>query len=144
MQGSYSQHGAATARVREYLRASGHGRSGPPFGRYFNDPAQVEEAALRWEVGYAVAQPFEVSPPFELRRFPDTLVARMPLEGPYISNSRYWPALHAWIAARGYFTLGPGMEFWSGTPRRPGRRAPEANCGFPWACSPWGSRSSAT
>ncbi len=54
MAGPHAQHDLAFGRLAGQLRSLGAVPLGPPFGQYFNDPSQVPEADLRWEVGFAV------------------------------------------------------------------------------------------
>ena len=56
-----------------------------------NDPAQVRERDLLWEVGYPVPHGTRAVRPFELRSFEARLVASLRLHGPYSESARSHP-----------------------------------------------------
>jgi DNA gyrase inhibitor GyrI/signal transduction histidine kinase len=131
MHGPFSQHDAAIARLRAGLRAAGIEPIGAVFGRYANDPAQVREEDLRWEVGYAVPHGTRVVPPFEGRTFGALLVATLRLHGPYAESGRNWPDLFEWLAKNGYYANGESLAFWGGTSTPDGLYTPETELRVP-------------
>jgi two-component sensor histidine kinase/effector-binding domain-containing protein len=125
MRGSFAQHDAAIARLRAGLGAAGIEPIGPVFGRYLNDPAQVREAELQWEVGYAVPRGTKAVPPFERRSFGPRVAASLFLQGPYAESGSHWPALFEWLAKNGYYVIGESFAFWSTTATPDGASAPQ-------------------
>jgi signal transduction histidine kinase/effector-binding domain-containing protein len=131
MHGSFVQHDAAIERLRAGLRSAGVEPIGPLFGHYLNDPAQVRERDLQWEVGYPVPRGTRVVPPFEPRPFGAQLVATLRLHGPYAESSRDWPAVFEWLARNGYYANGGTFAFWSGTTMPDGLYTPETELRVP-------------
>ena len=126
MRGSYAQHSAAIDRLQTGMRKAGIEPAGPLFGRYIGDPAYVSEENLLWEVGYQVRPGTRVSPPFEVRRFDEQLVATVHLRGPYKQNSLQWPSLFVWLAQSKYYPAGPSFEFWNVVSLPSGDSTPES------------------
>jgi effector-binding domain-containing protein/signal transduction histidine kinase len=131
MHGSFAQHDAAIARLRAELRSAGVEPIGPIFGRYLNDPAQVSEQDLQWEVGYPVPHGTRVVRPFELRSFEAQLVASLRLHGPYAESARSSPALFEWLAKNSYYANGDSFAFWSVVSTPDGLYTPETELRVP-------------
>jgi signal transduction histidine kinase/DNA gyrase inhibitor GyrI len=131
MRGSYAQHATAIDRLQAELRRTGVVPIGPLFGRYINDPAQVREENLQWEVGYQVQPGTRVSPPFEIRRFGEQMVASAHLRGPYQENSLQWPSVYSWLTRSGYFPVGASFEFWNVVSLPGGDSIPESELRVP-------------
>jgi two-component sensor histidine kinase/effector-binding domain-containing protein len=131
MHGSFAQHDAAIARLRASLGSAGVEPTGPVFGRYLNDPAQVREKDLLWEVGYPVPHGTRAVRPFELRSFEARLVASLRLHGPYSESARSSPALFEWLAKNGYYANGDSFAFWSVASTPDGFYTPETELRVP-------------
>jgi len=131
VRGSYAQHATAIDHLQAGLHSTGVVPIGPLFGRYLSDPAQVREEDLLWEVGYRVQPGTRVSPPFEIRRYGEQMVASIHLHGPYTENSLQWPSVYAWIARTGYFPVGPSFEFWNVVSLPDGGSTPESELRVP-------------
>jgi AraC family transcriptional regulator len=131
MTGPHSQHDEAFARLAAHLRSLGAVPVGPPFGRYFNDPKQVPEANLRWEVGLPVGPGVEAPAPFEVKDIPGGETAILVHEGPYESSGTAWPVLLDWLARRGYRPVGPAMQLYLGDPSRAGAEGPRTELRLP-------------
>ncbi len=131
MRGSYAAHDAAIARVADVLGRAGIRPVGTPFGRYFNDPSQVAEPDQLWEVGFPIGRVWTPPPPFEARQFPRQLAAHSVVVGPYAEGARRWPALHSWITANGYASVGAAMAIWSGNPALGGALGPKTELRMP-------------
>jgi effector-binding domain-containing protein len=131
MRGSFAQHDAAIERLRASLGSAGVEPTGPVFGRYLNDPAQVREKDLLWEVGYPVPHGTRAVRPFELRSFEARLVASLRLHGPYSESARNSPALFEWLAKSGYYANGDSLAFWSVASTPDGFYTPETELRVP-------------
>jgi len=131
MRGSFAQHDAAIARLRAELRSAGVEPTGPVFGRYLNDPAQVHEKDLLWEVGYPVPHGTRAVRPFELRTFGARLVASLRLHGPYSESALSSPALFEWLAKNGYYANGDSFAFWGVASTPDGFYTPETELRVP-------------
>jgi effector-binding domain-containing protein len=131
MRGSFAQHDAAIERLRASLGSAGVEPTGPVFGRYLNDPAQVRERDLLWEVGYPVPHGTRAVRPFELRSFEARLVASLRLHGPYSESARSSPALFEWLAKNGYYANGDSFAFWSVASTPDGFYTPETELRVP-------------
>ena len=131
MRGSFAQHDAAIERLRASLGSAGVEPTGPVFGRYLNDPAQVRERDLLWEVGYPVPHGTRAVRPFELRSFEARLVASLRLHGPYSESARSSPALFEWLAKNGYYANGDSFAFWSVASTPDGFYTPETELRIP-------------
>jgi DNA gyrase inhibitor GyrI len=115
MTGSYAQHEDAITRLMAYVADTAQVATlSPPFGRYFTDPSQVEETALRWEVGVEVTPAVDLFLPFLGKTIPGGWSATATVSGPYDSVGTAWPRVLEWVAAHGYLPAGPPMELWLG------------------------------
>ena len=115
MKGSYLQHPDAFARLGSFLSGRGVTPSGPPFGRYFSDPA-VGEANLVWEVGFPVPAGTKVEAPFELRDLPAASYAVHVHRGPMEELGTAWGSLIGWVMGNGYVPVPPAMQVFRGDP----------------------------
>jgi AraC family transcriptional regulator len=133
MRGSYAQHDAAFARLVAQLRALAAGPVGPPFGRYLNDPQQVAESDLLWEVGFPVGPGVEAPAPFEVRDLPGGQTAVLVHEGPYETSGAAWPVLLSWVSTHGYRPTGAAMQIFLGNARATGPEGPRTELRLPVA-----------
>lgn len=113
MKGAYMQHPDAFARLGGYLSGRGVTPSGPPFGRYFSDPA-VGEANLVWEIGFPVPAGVTVEAPFEIRDLPAAPYAVHVHRGPMEDLGPAWGSLIAWVMGNGYQPVLPAMQVFKG------------------------------
>jgi effector-binding domain-containing protein len=113
MKGSYMQHPDAFARLGGYLSGRGVMPSGPPFGRYFSDPA-VGEANLVWEIGFPVPAGVTVEAPFEIRDLPAAPYAVHVHRGPMEDLGPAWGSLIGWVMGNGYQPVLPAMQVFKG------------------------------
>jgi effector-binding domain-containing protein len=124
MKGSYEQHTDAITKVLQYAKGLGEACTGGPFGRYHNNPMQVKEEELLWEVGMPVAEGTEVEAPFEIQTIPGGWVAYAIHVGPYEESSKLWPGVYMWAGMNGYQPSGSAMEIWTGDPEKTGEEGP--------------------
>jgi effector-binding domain-containing protein len=113
MKGSYMQHQQAFERLGGFLAGRGVAPSGPPFGRYFSDPA-VGEANLVWEVGFPIAAGVTAEAPFEIRDLPATQVVVHVHRGPMEELGTAWSQLVEWVFSNGYQVGGPATQVFKG------------------------------
>ena len=113
MKGSYMQHPDAFSRLGGYLSGRGVTPSGPPFGRYFSDPA-VGEANLVWEIGFPVAAGVTVEAPFEIRDLPAAPHAVHVHRGPMEELGPAWGSLIGWVMGNGYQPVLPAIQVFKG------------------------------
>lgn len=114
MKGSYQQHPAAFEQLVTFLSSKGLTPAGPAFARYLSDPMSTPEADLAWEVGFPVAAPAKVDPPYEAREMPATLTAVREHDGPMEELGQAWPAFIGAIFAGGYQIAGPATQVFKG------------------------------
>ncbi|MBD3335623.1 MAG: hypothetical protein GF355_08910 [Candidatus Eisenbacteria bacterium] len=117
MTGSYAQHEEAMAKLTQYVGKTGLEPAGPPFGVYHNNPMEVPEDSLLWEVGMPVAAgPEDIPDPFVLKTYPETEAAVMNCTGPYEGSAACIIPMYMWIPANGYAPAGSIMEEWLSDP----------------------------
>jgi effector-binding domain-containing protein len=133
MAGSHAQHEEAFARLSAELRALGVVPTGAPFGRYFNDPRQVPESELRWELGVPVDSHVKARAPFEVKDLPGGETAILVHEGEYASSTSAWPVLLEWVVSHGYRPVGPAMQIYLGNPQLSGAQGPRTELRLPVA-----------
>jgi AraC family transcriptional regulator len=133
MTGSHAQHDQAFARLSAELRALKVVPKGGAFGRYFNDPRQVPEAELRWEIGVPVGDDVRAQPPFEVKDLPGGETAILVHEGEYASSASAWPKLLEWVLSHGYRPVGPAMQIYLGNPDLSGAAGPRTELRLPVA-----------
>ena len=124
MKGSYGQHTAGIDQLMAYAKTL---RLEPPefvFGQYFNNPMQVKEEELLWEVGIPLPDGTEVEAPYVAKTIPGGSVVYAIHIGPYEESSTLWPAIYMWAGMNGYQPSGPAMEIWSGDPQKTGEEGP--------------------
>ena len=113
MKGSYMQHPDAFSRLGGYLSGRGVTPSGPPFGRYFSDPA-VGEANLVWEIGFPIPAGVTVEAPFEIRDLPAAPHAVHVHRGPMEELGPAWGSLIGWVMGNGYLPVLPAIQVFKG------------------------------
>ena len=109
MKGSYMQHQQAFERLGGFLAGRGVAPSGPPFGRYFSDPA-VGEANLVWEIGFPIPAGVTVEAPYEIRELPAAEYAVHLYKGPMEEIGNAWGSLIQWVMDNGYQPILPAMQ----------------------------------
>jgi AraC family transcriptional regulator len=131
MKGSYEQHVTAINQLQAYAMTLGLEPPEFVFGQYFNNPMQVTEEELLWEVGIPVPDGTEVEAPYEAKLIPGGLVAYVIHVGPYEESSAFWPAVYMWAGMNGYQPSGPAMEIWTGDPEKTGEEGPKTELRAP-------------
>ena len=108
--GSYGQIPAAMAALTQALQQQKVAPAGTPIGIYYNSPAQVAEAELRWEVAMPIDDAQTVQPPLLKKTFSCAQAAELVHRGPYETTAQSIGRLMQFIAASGYYPAGPVVE----------------------------------
>lgn len=112
MKGSYEQHQQAFQTLYEQAGMQGLGTDFPSFGIYYDDPSQVTEDELTWEIGLKLEEKTEIKEPLVLKEWNHTLVASTIYTGSF--SSQDFGAAHEklfqWVMENGYSPAGPMME----------------------------------
>jgi len=84
-----------------------------PCGVYFDDPAQTQNNQLRWRIGYTVDDSLPITEPLKMDTIPEQLVIVASIKAhPMVAPFKTYPALHNWVAEKGYKIIGPAYEFY--------------------------------
>lgn len=118
--GPYTQMGEAIGALFGGVAQWGLAPAGPPGGTYYNDPRQVPESELLWDLWVAVAgSPAEepaVGAGVGIKKIAATQVAFAMHRGPYDQIGNAYAALGQWIAEHGYEPAGPSEEVYLSDP----------------------------
>jgi effector-binding domain-containing protein len=80
------------------------------FGLYFNSPAEVKEADLKWSIGFPIQNDATVKEPLKKAEFKYEKVAYYLYKGPVEKVGDVYPVVFKQIAEKGYAAAGPVME----------------------------------
>ena len=84
-----------------------------PCGVFLDDPAKVQQANLRWQVGYLVQDSVSVDPPLEFSVIPKgTYVVASIKAHPAVAAFKTYPALNKWIKQNKYKVTGYALELY--------------------------------
>jgi AraC family transcriptional regulator len=111
MRGSYATHGEAIMKAVGQAASTGVIRGGP-FGVYHDNPEQVPEDSLHWDICVPVAAEAKAEAPFQVRKLPAMEAAVLTCTGPYESTAPCWGVLAAWLAKSEYAFGGSPQEHW--------------------------------
>ena len=118
MTGSYEQHPEAFQTLYEQAGIQGLGTDMSTFGIYHNDPSQVPEAELKWEVGFKLEEEAELEAPLVLKKWEHKLLAAIDYEGSFSGEALglAFQKLFPWVGKNGYTPSGPTMEKFTDMP----------------------------
>ena len=87
--------------------------TGIPCGAYLDDPSQVEQANLRWRVGYIVNDSVETIEPLLFKTIANReyLIASIKAH-PMVAPFKTYPAINEWLAANPYDVVGEAYELY--------------------------------
>ena len=92
------------------------------FPRRGNSPLYVKPSQLRWDIGFPVPRRTRERDGLVVKRFSYHKVAATVHSGPYYTTYQTIKKLYAWIAKKGYRTVGgPCVELYHDKPRQRGR-----------------------
>ncbi len=120
MTGPFDQIPAAFGRLIGWIGSKGYAPAGPPFGIYYDDPAQVSSSDLKWELDFPINS--QVSPEgpdaegLGVKRFEGGLYAFAVHKGPYDEVGPVYGAVAAWTGENGYVIAGPPQEVYLSDP----------------------------
>ena len=120
VKGSFDQMPGAFGKLIGWLGSKGYAPAGPPFGMYFDDPAQVAAGDLRWELHFTIGEDAPPSGPDEeglgIKRLEAAEYAFAIHKGPYDQVGPVWGAIAGWIPANGYRIVGAPQEVYLSDP----------------------------
>jgi AraC family transcriptional regulator len=127
------QHADVFGRLMTHIGTTGQAPTGPIFGRYFDNPEEVPEANLTWEVGLPVGPDVKATAPFEIKDIPGGTHAVLMNAGPWESSGAAWGTLIQWVLANGYQPTGAPMQIFHGDPNQSGAFGPRTELRLPVA-----------
>jgi len=116
--GSFEEIPAVIMKLIFEVNAGGYHMTGPLTGIYYNDPQEVPEEELVWEVWAPVAYPGPVRPvendEMSFKYLDPMFVAYTYHIGPYESIDEAYDSLMEWAERNKYKIIGPPIElYWS-------------------------------
>ena len=90
--------------------------SGPPFGIYYDDPAEVAPEKCRYEICTPIKGGVEGDERVKIKEIPETEVASITHKGPYSQVGSAWQKISEWIMREGYQFAGAGREIYLNAP----------------------------
>lgn len=122
MKGRYSLISEAFIKLYTWMGAKGYIPAGPPMGVYFNDPKQVPEEELLWQIQSPIAGDVAPLDPDEqglgVKQVEGAEVAATMHKGPFDQVGATYSALAGWIMEHGYEIAGPGEEIYLSEPEK--------------------------
>ena len=95
---------------------------GPPYGMYFDNPANVKPESTRYEVcipvDSATKNKVDKKTGFTVKDVPATMVAVTDYMGPYDQVGPVYEKLYQWIADNKYEAAGPMVEYYLSDPAK--------------------------
>ncbi len=135
VKGSFTQVPGTIGEVVGWIMQRGLSMSGPPVGVYFNDPGQVAEEELVWEIQWPVAGDADPADPDEqgigLKRVDSYDAAATVHRGPYESIGPIYGKLVQWIMGNGYDIAGAPEEVYLNDPTAEPKEEPLTEIRFP-------------
>lgn len=112
MKGSYLQHSSAFPQLYQLAGEQNLGYSLEIFGIYFNDPSQVPEDQLEWQVGFPLSEGQQVKEPLVEKKWDYEQIASITFTGPIGGQdmNKAIESLVTWVMSNGYAPIGPMME----------------------------------
>jgi DNA gyrase inhibitor GyrI len=104
VKGPFDQMPGAFGKLIGWLGSKGYAPAGPPFGVFFDDPAQVAAGDLRWELHSPIGEDVPPSGPDEeglgVKCLEATEYAFAVHKGPYDQAGPVWRAVAEWISGQ--------------------------------------------
>jgi len=114
IKGPYNQIGEAFGKLYGWISKKGYIPAVPPVVVFFNDPKQVAEDELLWELRCPVAGFAEAGEPDEegcgFKLVEECTIASLVHKGPVDEIWITYQALKGWISSNGYDIVGPPEE----------------------------------
>ncbi len=114
-QGPYEEIPAVIKNLEKWISDNGYTPVGPPIGVYFDDPRQVPQDSLRWEMELSIVEEVEEKEPTDgagIKIVQPMLVAVTYHKGAYEKVGEAYGALFGWIAQNGYEVVGAPREIY--------------------------------
>jgi effector-binding domain-containing protein len=119
-QGSFEKIPAVMEKLDKWIDDNGYTPVGPPIGVYFDDPSQVPQDSLRWEVEQSIAEAAEerqYTDDIGIKTVEPMFVAVTYHKGAYEKVGKVYGALFAWIGENGYQVVGAPREIYWKCPK---------------------------
>jgi effector-binding domain-containing protein len=110
VKGPFSQINDVIGKLTLEAQAQSAIPTGPLMAVYYNNPAEVGEKDLDWEVGFPVSPQQMIQPPLLLKTWDFTQVAGGLHQGPYEKAGETIDKILQWMDEHGYAPAGPVME----------------------------------
>jgi len=120
VKGSFKQVPGTIGEIVNWIMQRGLSMSGPPVGVYFNDPGQVAEEELLWEIQWPLDGDVDLREPDEqgvgVKLVESYEAASTVHRGPYENVGPVYGALVQWIMENGYDIAGAPEEAYLNDP----------------------------
>ncbi|MDI6644922.1 MAG: GyrI-like domain-containing protein [Methanobacteriaceae archaeon] len=103
-------------KVAEWVIGKGLQIVGPPFGIYYNSPAEVGMENMQYDVGFAVSGDAESEEEVKIKNIPPRTVLYAIHKGPYHEVPPVYTGLYEYSVKNGYAMMGAPMEIYLNDP----------------------------
>jgi len=120
--GPYSDAGKAIDEMMDMVQKQKLSVTGPPFGMYHDNPANVKPESARYEVCVPVVPEtksvMDKKTGFSVKDAPEMMIAVTDHMGPYDQVAPVYEKLYKWIAENKYEPAGPMIEWYLSDPSK--------------------------
>ena len=120
--GPYSDAGKAIDEMMDMVQKQKLLVAGPPFGMFYDNPANVKPESARYEVCVPVAPEtksmMDKKTGFSVKDAPEMMIAVTDHMGPYDQVAPVYEKLYKWIAENKYEPAGPMIEWYLSDPSK--------------------------
>lgn len=119
-QGSFEQIPTVMEKLDKWIADNGYTAVGPPIGVYFDDPSQVPQDSLRWEIQQSIAEATlekQFTDDIGIKTVEPMFVAVTYHKGAYEKVGEIYGALFGWIGKNGYEVMGAPREIYWKCPK---------------------------
>jgi effector-binding domain-containing protein len=118
--GSFQKIGQTIGKLFGLIQERGYAVAGAPIGVYFNDPKEVPEEELLWEIQFPVGDEMAAGESDEsglgVKRLEAYDVASNMHKGPYEGLGKVYEDMVVWMLENGYEIAGPPEEVYLNDP----------------------------
>jgi Transcriptional regulator, effector-binding domain/component len=114
--GSYIEIPETLGKVMEWLMTQNVEIQIPVYGIYYNNPMEVPEEELDWEVGAAFVGELDGDGDIQIKTVPEHQVVSTIFQGPYGEAASFYMALVEYAQKEGYQIIGPVLESYLNSP----------------------------
>jgi effector-binding domain-containing protein len=116
MKGSYMQIPETLGKVVGWLMTQNVEIQIPVYGLYYNNPLEVSEEELDWEVGAAFVGELDGEGDIQIKKVPEHQVVSTIFKGAYGEAASVYMALVEYAQKEGYQIMGPVLESYLNSP----------------------------